>query len=209
MIEKLKPKLKSAIFFLALIFLSCAQIKLYYAYTPRSFTWPRTYNLKIFVGDFKENPDSVFGEMVLIGTEHNLRNVFVIEPRDFLRRAFVSELESSNLFQVTKDNEEEADIILRGTLDRFNVNIKIHKIPQQPNGLEYQYRTEGFVRATFYLYKKDKLIYKINAKSNVNDKGEMFLFGHWEDVVREEIDKMLQPMIFAVLDSVETFLSKF
>jgi len=58
------------------------------------------------------------------------------------------------------------------------------------------------------VYQKGQLIYKINAKSEIKDKGEMFLFGHWEDVVRDELDRMLQPMIFAVMDSVETFLSR-
>jgi|UniRef100_A0A7V3NVE7 hypothetical protein len=199
--------LKNLIPFLVTIFASCGAIKLTYDYKSRSLTWPRSYNLRIYVGEFKETSDSVFGEMELIGTEHNLKNVFVIEPRDFLRRAFIKEIQNSNLFPLAR-NEEEADIVLQGTLDKFYVNFKIHKIPQQPNGLEYKFNTEGWIKATMYVYQKGQLIYKINAKSEIKDKGEMFLFGHWEDVVRDELDRMLQPMIFAVMDSVETFVSR-
>ncbi len=193
--------------FILFIFASCGSIKLTYDYNSRSYTWPRGYALKVYVGEFKETPDSVFGEMKLIGTEHNLKNVFVIEPRDFLRRAVIKEIESSNLFPLSK-YEEDADIVLQGTLERFYVDITIHKIPQQPNGLEYQFRTQGWIRANFYVYQKNQLVYKISTKSEIKDKGEMFLFGHWEDVVRDHIDRMLQPMIFAVLDSIENYLSR-
>ncbi len=186
---------------------ACGSIKLTYDYKSRSLTWPRSYALKIFVGEFRETSDSVFGEMKLIGTEHNLKNVFVIEPRDFLRRAFIKEIQNSNLFPMA-EREEDADIVLKGTLDKFYVDFTIHKIPQQPNGLEYKFTSNGWVYASFYIYQKDKLLYRINAKSEVKDKGEMFLFGHWEDMVRDELDRMLQPMIFAVMDTVETFLSR-
>ncbi|MGB9824247.1 MAG: hypothetical protein ACPLN0_04990 [Candidatus Hydrothermia bacterium] len=189
-----------------LLFISCGAVKLTYEYNSRAYTWPRTYNMKLFVGEFKESSDSIFGEMELIGTEHDMKNVFVIEPRDFLRRAFVKELETSNLFPIVKD-EKNADIVLMGTLDRFYVNIKVHKIPQQPNGIEYQFRTKGYIKASLYLYENEKLVYKVSAGSEIEDKGEMFLFGHWEDIVRRELDRMLQPMIFAVLDSVESFLA--
>ena len=189
-----------------LLFISCGAVKLTYEYNSRAYTWPRTYNMKLFIGEFKESSDSIFGEMELIGTEHDMKNVFVIEPRDFLRRAFVKELETSNLFPIVKD-AKNADIVLMGTLDKFYVNIKVHKIPQQPNGIEYQFRTKGYIKASLYLYENEKLVYKVSAGSEIEDKGEMFLFGHWEDVVRRELDRMLQPMIFAVLDSVESFLA--
>ncbi len=188
------------------IFISCGAVKLSYDYKSRAYTWPRSYNMKIYVGEFKETSDSVFGEMELIGTEHDMRNVFVIEPRDFLKRAFIKELETSNLFPLVT-NESSADIILKGTLDRFYVYIRVHKIPQQPNGIEYKFETKGYIKASLYVYEKDNLVYKVTAGSEVEDKGEMFLFGHWEDMVRRELDRMLQPMIFAVLDSVESFLS--
>ncbi|MEO0278755.1 MAG: hypothetical protein ABIM21_05735 [candidate division WOR-3 bacterium] len=188
------------------IFISCGAVKLTYDYKSRAYTWPRSYNMKIYVGEFKETSDSVFGEMELIGTEHDMRNVFVIEPRDFLKRAFIKELETSNLFPLVT-NESSADIILKGTLDRFYVHIRVHKIPQQPNGIEYKFETKGYIKASLYVYEKDNLVYKVTAGSEVEDKGEMFLFGHWEDMVRRELDRMLQPMIFAVLDSVESFLS--
>ena len=198
---------KNLIPILLITFVSCSAIKLTYDYKSRSLTWPRSYNLRIFVGEFRETSDSVFGEMELIGTEHNLKNVFVIEPRDFLRRAFIKEIQNSNLFPLAQ-SEEEADIILRGTLDKFYMNFRIHKMPQQPNGLEYKFYTEGWIKATMYVYQKDQLIYKIDAKSQIKDKGEMFLFGHWEDAIRDELDRMLQPMIFAVMDSIENFLSR-
>lgn len=189
-----------------LIFISCGAVKLSYDYKSRSYTWPRSYNMKIYVGEFRETTDSVFGEMELIGTEHDIKNVFVIEPRDFLRRAFIKELETSNLFPLVT-NETSADIVLKGTLDRFYVYIRVRKIPQQPNGIEYKFDTKGYIRASLYVYEKDNLVYKVTAGSEVQDKGEMFLFGHWEDMVRRELDRMLQPMVFAVLDSIESFLS--
>jgi hypothetical protein len=198
--------IKKVSIIVTLLLLSCGAVKLTYDYNSRAYTWPRTYTMSLFVGEFKESSDSVFGEMELIGTEHDMKNVFVIEPRDFLRRAFIKELETSNLFPIVKD-EKNADIVLKGTLDRFYINIKVHKIPQQPNGIEYQFRTRGYIKASLYLYEKDQLVYKVSAGSEIEDKGEMFLFGHWEDIVRRELDRMLQPMIFAVLDSVESFLA--
>jgi len=204
--EKMK-KIKYLIIFTTLILSACSSIKLTYDYNPRSLTWPRAYALKVYVGEFSETSDSVFGEMKLIGTEHDLRHVFVIEPRDFLRRAVIAEIRNSNLFP-TAETEDEANIVLKGTLDKFYVDFTIHKIPQQPNGLEYKYMSKGWIKASFYVYQKDKLLYKINASSQVDGKGEMFLFGHWEDAVRKDLDRMLQPMIFAVMDSIETFLSR-
>jgi len=105
-------------------------------------------------------------------------------------------------------------IIKTENLARIYINskgqISVDDFLVNPEGVTARFKlnTEGWIKATMYVYQKGQLIYKINAKSEIKDKGEMFLFGHWEDVVRYELDRMLQPMIFAVMDSVETFLSR-
>jgi len=199
--------MKKFIILFFVIIAGCGYIRVYYSYTPQLSRWPRVYNYKFYLGEFTEITDSVYGELNLVGTENPVRNLFHIEPRNFLRLAIEKELKNSEFAQVSR-RRKGSDYIVRGVLRKFYIKFLIHKIPQQPNGIEYKFNSFGEITADIYLYQNDRLLYTIRAKSHLQDKGEMFMWGHWEDIVKDELDRMLRPLIFTVLDSIDNFLAR-